>query len=74
MSESKMLISAFNVHVTMQTQSDNPPNKCMWQVGVISADKESRAKASKSSVSGITGIQSPEFPVADSMSRTHCSL
>lgn len=58
----------------MQTRSNNPPTKCVWKVGVLRADKGSREKAPKGSVSGNAGIRSPEFPVADAMSRPHCSL
>lgn len=58
---------------TMQTRSNNPPNKCVWKGGVIRADKGSREKAPKSGVSGGAGIQSPEFPAADAVSRPHSS-
>lgn len=58
----------------MQTWSNKPPNKRVWKVGVIRADKGSREKVPKGGVSGNSGIRSPEFPVADAVSRPHCSL
>jgi len=39
----------------------NPPNKCVWKVGVTRVDKGSREKDPKGGVSGNAGIQSPEF-------------
>lgn len=46
--------------------------KCAWKVGVIRADKGSRAP--KGGVSRSAGIPSPEFPVAGAVSRPHFAL